>query len=86
MRQEPEHFGDQDLTLIYIAKRLKEAQALEALLTQSTIDYLVEPDRYLGGTLFRRELVGAFFYITPEDEEQARRQMSAGGFKPWEPE
>lgn len=33
MQRAPEHFGDQELTLIYIAKRLTEALRLENLLT-----------------------------------------------------
>jgi len=86
VRQDPEHFGDQELVLVYIAKRLKEAKSLEDFLTKSEIDYLVEPDEYIGGTLFRRQLVGAFFYVTPEQESKVRELMPSGGFKPWVPQ
>jgi hypothetical protein len=34
MRREPEHFEDQDLSLIYIAKRLNDALRLETLLAE----------------------------------------------------
>lgn len=86
MRQEPEYFEDQELALVYIAKRLKEAQSLEDYLSKSGIDYLVEPDRFMGGTIFRRELIGAFFYVTPKDEARVRQLLPTGGFKPWNPE
>lgn len=83
MRQEPDHFGDRELVLLYIAKRLKEALALEQRLTDAGLDYLVEPDRYSAGILFPSERVGAFFYAAPEDEAAVREVMRAGGFRPY---
>jgi hypothetical protein len=82
MRREPEFFGDQDLDLIYIAKRLKDALRLEEVLTQAGLDYLVEPDRYTGGIIFRTERVGAFFYVAPDSGGAARQTMAAAGYKP----
>jgi len=84
VRQEPDHFGDRDLNLVYIAKKLKEALALEQLFTTAGLDYLVEPDRYSGGIIFRSERVGAFFYVVPEDEPAARQAMLDGGYRPFE--
>ncbi len=86
MRQDPEHFGEQELHLVYIAKRLKEALALEDGFTQAGLDYLVEPDRYSGGTIFRSERFGAFFYVAPADDEAARKMMISSGYRPWKPE
>ncbi len=83
MRQEPDHFGDLELVLLYIAKRLKEAQALERLFTDAGLDYLVEPDQYSGGIIFRSERVGAFFYVAPADEASAREVMRTGGYRPY---
>lgn len=76
-------FGDRDLSLIYIAKRLKEALALEKLLTDAGYDYLVEADTYRGGLVFQTTRVGAFFYVLPEAEAGARNLMSANGFRPY---
>jgi hypothetical protein len=84
MRQEPDFFGEQELSLIYVAKKLKEALRLEELFTQAGIDYLVEPDKYSGGIIFRSERVGAFFYVPPENEPSVRETMQRGGFKPYE--
>ncbi len=83
MRREPDHFGDQELDLIYIAKRLKEALKLEELLTQAGVDYLVEPDRYSGGIIFRTQRVGAFFYVATDSTASAREVLSAAGFVPY---
>ena len=69
------------MDLVYIAKKLKEALRLEAALTESGVDYAVEPDRYSGGVIFRSERVGAFFYVLPESAEQARRIMRENGFR-----
>lgn len=83
MRLPREEFDNCEPVLIYIAKRLKEALRLEEVLTQAGIDYLVEPDVYIGGVIFRRERVGAFFYVRPEAVESARQAMQRYGFKPW---
>jgi hypothetical protein len=84
MRQDPDYFGDQELALIYVAKRLKDALKLEKLLTDAGFDYLVEPDKYSGGIIFRSERVGAFFYVAPENERIAREAMTRGGFAPYD--
>ncbi len=82
MRREPDFFGDRELTLVHIAKRLNEALKLEALLTETGVDYLVEPDRYQGGIIFRGERVGAFFYVAPEAAVSARQVLARHGWRP----
>ena len=82
MRQEPEFFKDQEIELLYIAKKLGEALALEELLTSADVDYLVETDQYFGGFIFQRVRIGAFFYVRPDAAELARRLMQAKGYKP----
>jgi hypothetical protein len=84
MKRDPEFFGDQELVLVYIAKRLKEALALEAVLTEAALDYAVEPDHYTGGVIFRTQRVGAFFYVAPHSEALARAVMRDKGYKPYE--
>lgn len=86
MRREPDFFGEYELNLIYVAKRLSDAMRLEELLTGAGLDYLVEPDTYLGGLVFRSERVGAFFYVAPHDDAAAREAMLRGRFKPQPPE
>jgi hypothetical protein len=83
MLRNEEFFGDQDLALVYIAKRLREAKRLEAALTAANLDYLVETDTYRGGFIFVSERVGAFFYVHPEHEEECRNVMKQSGFKPY---
>jgi hypothetical protein len=84
MKRDPEFFGDRELVLVYIAKRLKDALALEAVLTEAALDYAVEPDRYTGGVIFRTQRVGAFFYVAPENEGMARAVMREKGYRPHE--
>jgi len=81
----PEFFGEKELDLIYIAKKLREALALEKVLTERSIDYLVEPDTYTGGVIFRSARIGAFFYVHPDDRERARAILSHHGYHPYEP-
>jgi len=83
MRREPEFFGEEvELSLVYIARKLKEALAVEELLTRAEFEYLVEPDRYRGGIIFVTERIGAFFYVTPEEEPRVREYLAANGYKP----
>ena len=56
--------------------------ALEQLLTDAGLDYLVEPDEYAVGILFRRVRVGAFFYVAPDSDSAARDVLRRGGFTP----
>jgi hypothetical protein len=81
MRQEASFFEDREMELIYIAKKLKEALRLEEALTESAVDYAVEPDLYSGGVIFRSERVGAFFYVLPDAAERARSVMERAGFR-----
>ena len=83
MKREPEFFGESELTLIYIAKKLKEALALEGILTAAGVDYLVEPDTYRGGIIFVSERVGAFFYVAPETDAAAQDVLRANRYKPY---
>ena len=72
MQRGPEHFGDQELALIYIAKRLTEALRLENLLTEAGLDYLVEPDKYSGGIIFQ---IGTGRSILLRRAERRRRRQ-----------
>lgn len=85
MRQPPEFFGDQDLELIYVARKLDDALRLEAVLEQAGLDYLVEPDTYKGGVIFPSERIGAFFYVAPEAREAASKALAAGRYKRYDP-
>ena len=81
MKQEPEFFGDQELDLVYIAKKLREALKLEELLTAANIDYAVEVDEYRGGFIFQTLRKGAFLYVLPADLERARQIVLDAGLK-----
>ena len=86
MRRDPEFFGAAKLDLIYMARRLRDALKLEDVLTNAGIDYLVETGEYTGGLLVRRNLTGAFFYVSPDDLERARTVLATNRYKPYEPE
>ena len=83
MRREPEFFGDQEMDLLYIGKKLKQALALEEKLTEAGIDYAVEVDTYTGGVIFKSARQGAFFYVLPEALEKARQVARDAGFTPY---
>lgn len=70
------------LSLIFIARKLKHATALEEALTAAEIDYHVEPDEYIGGFVFKTKRIGAFFYVEPEDRERAVEVLLKNGYEP----
>jgi hypothetical protein len=82
MKRGPDYFTDTEPELVFIAKRLTDAIALEALLTGAEVDYAVETDEYQGGMIFRSVRVGAFFYVLPEAREQAVALMLKNGYVP----
>ncbi|MGH9613279.1 MAG: hypothetical protein ACRD4P_09400 [Bryobacteraceae bacterium] len=85
MRRDPDFFGERELDLVYIAKKLREALRLEELLTAVGIDYAVETDKFMGGLLFRTERVGAFFYVAPEHADAARDIVARNRFRGFRP-
>ena len=85
MRQDPDFFGDQELDLLYIGKRLSRSQQVEALLDEAGVDYAVEVDNYVGGTIFRATRAGAFFYVLPADFDRAAGELRSAGLDPQEP-
>ena len=85
MGQEPDLLDETELVLIYIAKRIKEALALEGWLTEAGLEYVVEPDTYKGGIIFASERIGAFFYVHPNEVARAHSILRENRFKPYEP-
>lgn len=81
MKRGSEFFGDRELVLVYIAKRLKEALRVEEMLTGSGVDYAVETDTYQGGIIFVSERVGAFFYVDPDAASAARSLLERAGLR-----
>ena len=83
MRRDADFFGDREMELVYIAKRLRDALRLEDALTKSVIDYAVQTETYVGGMIFRSERVGAFFYVAPDAAGPARIVVSGVGLHPY---
>ena len=82
MRRDAAHFEGIEPELIFVAKRLADAIALETVLTAAGVDYAVEPDQYEGGVIFKSMRVGAFFYVRPESRERAVAVMLENGYVP----
>jgi hypothetical protein len=82
MKQDASYFDNREPVLVYIAKRLRDALKLESVLTTAGIDYGVEADHYHGGVIFRRQRVGAFFYVAPESLDFTLRVMRESGYRP----
>ena len=81
MRRESEFFGEQELVLLHMARRLKHALAVEKILEESGVDYYLETGPYQSGLLFRTTKIGVFFYVAPAEEERARMLLASRGYK-----
>jgi len=86
MKQEADFFDGKEPKLLYIAKKLRDALAVEKILTDAGVDYGVETDLYRGGFIFQSERVGAFFYVLEEALEPAQQALIANRYKPQPPE
>ena len=84
MKKDADYFGDEELELIFIAKRLRDATRLEEILTEADLDYAVQPDEYLGGIIFKTKRIGAFFYVRSEVRERAVEVLQANNYVPAE--
>ncbi len=84
MRCELEFFQGAELHLLYMARRLREALAVEMVLSQAEVAYFVEPGPYRGGLLFPRELTGAYFYVLPADLPRSQQVLTRANYKPYE--
>jgi hypothetical protein len=82
MKKDADYFDGVEPELIFVAKRLRDAISLEAVLTGAGVDYAVEPDQYEGGIIFKSLRVGAFFYVRPESRERAVAVMLENGYVP----
>jgi hypothetical protein len=82
MRCEPDSFGDKELILVYVARRLRDALAVEKIFDAGNLDYTVEPAPYQSGLLFRSTKIGAFFYVLPQEEHHAHALLLAHGRAP----
>ena len=58
MRCELEFFHGAELHLLYMARRLREALAVETLLGEAEVEYFVEPGPYKGGLIFPARTYG----------------------------
>jgi hypothetical protein len=86
MRQGPDYFEarQEELVLLYIARKLRHALQVERALTEAGIDYLVEVDFYSGGVIFRSERAGAFIYVPNTVRDFAGTVIRQKGFAPVE--
>jgi len=53
---------------------------LVEIFTDAGLEYVVEPDLYSGGIIFRTERTGAFFYVDPENQTQARALLTQANY------
>jgi len=77
---DPEDFGDQPSELVFIARRVREAERVEALLTDEGIDYALAFEDFLHGGLFGvTTLTGVGFYVLSGQAAHCRELFGRRG-------
>ena len=73
---------EKDITRIFIASSLKEAQSVEEILTGLGIDYAVEIEKYVRFQLglFPSEIPGVAFYVSSGQGSFCRDLLRNDGF------
>lgn len=69
-----------DLERIFIARTLRQARKVEALLTQAGVEYAVQVEPYGRSLLFGTIRHGAAFYVAGEHAPACRERLVAAGF------
>jgi hypothetical protein len=74
-------FDDQEVTLVYIAGRLKEGKRVEQVLSDDGIDYAVdiEPFRTTVLGILPVEYEGVGFYVAAHQADRCRAVLGAAG-------
>ncbi len=74
-------FSDLEISRVYIAKNIKEAERIETLLTENNIDYAVSLEPYLPPSLLQSERMGAAFYVETAQGDLCRQLIAQKGLK-----
>jgi hypothetical protein len=69
-----------DAEQIFLARRLREARAVDDLLTHAGIDFAVEVEAYARSFLFGSIRHGAAFYVAGAEAADCRRRLREAGF------
>jgi len=80
-RIEIEEFSDKKISRIFIASSIREAEAVERILSEDAIDYAIALEPYQRtGLTSRTELNGVAFYVLEGQEKWCRKLLSLKGF------
>jgi hypothetical protein len=79
-RLQIEDFSDQEISRIFVAVNLKEAEAVESILSAQRIDYAVEIESYVRLSLFSSEVSGAVFYVLSTQSAFCRGLLQKAGY------
>ena len=82
MKHRLEEFGESELELIFVATRLKQAQAIEQLLDGEEIEYGLQVESFRGGFLGLSQRTGVFFYALVGQAEFCRALLVRHGHRP----
>lgn len=79
-RLQIEDFSDKEISRIFVAVNLKEAEAAESILSAQGTDYAIEIESYVRLSLFSSEVSGAVFYVLSAQSAFCRGLLQKAGY------
>lgn len=77
---EIEDFAEKNISRIFMAAKIREAELVEKILTEEGIDYAIELEPYLqAGFVVVSELNGAAFYVLSGQGQYCRNLLASRG-------
>ena len=78
---DPETFDDKEVTIVYVAGRLKEGKQVEQVLSDNAIDYAVDSEPFQSRVLgiLPVEYEGVGFYVLSAQADFCRRVLREAG-------
>lgn len=80
-RRKLEDFSDKNISRIFIARNLAEAEKVENLLNENKIDFAVEIEAFLQSSWLQSQLQGAAFYVVSGQSHFCRQLIAEEGLK-----
>ena len=78
-----EDLSEKELEVVYMAETVDEAQSVETVLTDASVDYVVEVEPYIqigvSPLLPSSERSGASFYVLSDQVAYCKRLLSVAG-------
>jgi hypothetical protein len=72
-------FEEKDVSLVFLAANIREAERAERALSDADVDYIVRPQKFIAGAVFGGEYDGVGMFVVAGQAPFCRRLLAAAG-------